>query len=268
MHPLFVPAFLPCQQFSPQTATQNSVGYQNKGFENTSGFNYICNTFKPVDSTKKLTLADITPNASFKNSRIQFLTNKGAAQKVEFDGRQVNAVYVYWREKDDPEEGEGWYLLSDEDGEINQGAKEIEFGDAYCVDNKDGAAANFTFSGAVAGETPKSFSVSGFNYIGNCSPTQIQLADVTPNASFKNSRIQFLTNKGAAKKVEFDGRQVNEVYVYWREKDDPEEGEGWYLLSDEDGEINQGAKGVAAGQAFCVDNKDSGAILTIPDPIN
>ena len=241
-----------------------SVGYQNKGFAN-SGFNYICNTFAPVDSSKSLTLGDIVPNANVKKSSIQFLTSQGTVNKVEFDGKQVGEVYIYWREKDDPEQGEGWYLNADEDGEINQNSRVVALGDSYCVNNKD-TDAMFVYSGAVPGETPKQFTVSGFNYIGNCVPAKIGLGDVTPNSDFKKSSIQFLTSQGTVNKVEFDGKQVGEVYTYWREKDDPEQGEGWYLNADEDGEINQGKRVLEAGESFCVNNKDgSVAILTFPD---
>lgn len=159
-------------------------------------------------------------------------------------------------------------MQSDEDGEINQNARVIELGDAYCINNQDGTAAAVTYSGAVNGELTKELTVSGFNYLGNGSPVTITLSDVTPNASLKKSKIQFLTNQGTVNKVAFKGREVVEIYTYWREKDDPEEGEGWYLQSDEDGEINQGAREIYAGDAFCINNQDGiSATITIPDPL-
>ena len=96
------------------------VGYQNKGFEN-SGYNIAGNTFLPVGkSADQMTLGDIVPNEDFVVSSIQFMTAGGANAKVDFGGKQVKAMYTYWTAEDDPEEGPGWYLDADGDGEVNQ----------------------------------------------------------------------------------------------------------------------------------------------------
>ena len=48
------------------------------------------------------------------------MTSGGANAKVEFNGKQVYAKYVYWPESDKPEQGAGWYLAADGDATINQ----------------------------------------------------------------------------------------------------------------------------------------------------
>ena len=96
------------------------VGYQNKGFEN-SGYNIAGNTFLTIGkAADELTLGDIVPNDEFVNSSIQFMTAGGANAKTTFGGKTVTAKYVYWTAGDDPEEGPGWYLAVDDDGEVNQ----------------------------------------------------------------------------------------------------------------------------------------------------
>ena len=97
-----------------------SVGYQNKGFDNT-GYNIAGNTFLPIGKTPdQMTLGDLVPNDEFVASSIQFMTPGGANAKTTFKGKTVTAKYIYWRADEDPEEGAGWYLDADGDGEVNQ----------------------------------------------------------------------------------------------------------------------------------------------------
>ena len=116
----------------------------------------------------------------------------------------------------------------------------------------------------------KEFTTANFNYIGNCSPVQITLADVTPSDTFVNSSIQFLTSGGATAKVEFNGETYYATYKYWREGDEPEQGAGWYFASDINGDYNQNSRVIEAGEAFCADINltELGASLTIPSPLN
>ena len=80
-----------------------------------SGYNVVGNCL-PAD----LSIGDITVSEDFVNSSIQFMTSGGANAKVEFNGKQVYAKYVYWPESDKPEQGAGWYLAADGDATINQ----------------------------------------------------------------------------------------------------------------------------------------------------
>ena len=62
------------------------------------------------------------------------MTPGGATPRVEFDGSQVAARYVYWADADDTEAGEiGWYLEDDEDATVCQNAVVIEAGQGFLV---------------------------------------------------------------------------------------------------------------------------------------
>ena len=92
------------------------------------------------------------------------------------------------------------------------------------------------------------------------------LGDLVPNDEFVNSRITFMTPGGATPRVSFGGKQVAQSYIYWREDDEPEEGAGWYLVADEDGEVNQNDLVIGAGQGFLVyrNGSETDATITIP----
>ena len=218
-----------------------------------------------------MTLGDIKPNDDFVESSIQFLTPGGATAKVTFNEKTYWATYKYWREDDEPEQGEGWYFADDDNGDYNQNSRVVPFGDAYCVDrNGTESDANLVYAGQVEGAVTKAFTTTHFNYIGNCSPTQITLGDLTPNDTFVESSIQFLTSGGATAKVTFNDKTYWATYKYWREEDEPEQGAGWYFADDENGDYNQNSRVIAAGEAFCVDvnGSETGASITIPDPLN
>ena len=214
-----------------------------------------------------MTLADVKPNDEFVNSSIQFLTTGGATATVQVGGKTQKATYVYWTEDDEPEDGAGWYLKTDDDAEYNQNDRVIPFGDAYCVDRSTGEAdAQLTYAGEVQ-TTPvtKTFAPK-FNYIGNCCPKALTLGDIIPNEDFVNSSIQFLTTGGATATVQVGGKTQKATYVYWTEDDEPEDGAGWYLKTDDDAEYNQNDRLIEAGAAFCVDRStgEPDATLTIP----
>ena len=247
------------------------VGYQNKGFEN-SGYNIAAVPFTPVQGEESaMTLGDLVPNDEFVYSSITFMTPGGATAKTTFGGKQVAQKYVYWAADDDPEEGAGWYLYADEDGETNQNATLLPFGDGFLVQRSATETdANLVYSGAVkTTPTTKGFANSGYNICGNCSPTAITLGDITPNDEFVYSSITFMTPGGATAKTTFGGKQVAQKYVYWAADDDPEEGAGWYLYADEDGETNQNALILEAGEGFLVQRSatETEAKLTIPSAL-
>ena len=245
------------------------VGYQNKGFEN-SGYNIAGNTFLAIGkAADEMTLGDLVPNDEFVNSSIQFMTAGGANAKTTFKGKEVKAKYTYWREEDDPEEGEGWYLADDDDGEIRQNSVLIPMGSGFLVSRMGSESeANLVFSGEVNAEpvTP-SLPNAGYNLVGNCCPADLKLGDIMPNAAFVNSSIQFMTAGGANAKTTFKGKEVKAKYTYWRADDDPEEGPGWYLADDEDGEINQNdLVTIPAGGGFLVSRMGSETTATVTIP--
>ena len=259
--------------FIGRCARIDIVGYQNKGFEN-ARYNISAATFVPVGGSRDtMTLGDIKPSEDFVNSAISFMTPGGATAKVTFQGSQVSATYVYWTEDDEPEAGEaGWYLYDDDDATVNQNGVVIPFGTGFLVNrNSSEVDATLCYAGEVDTEpVTKSFPSARYNIAGNCSPTQITLGDITPNATFVNSAISFMTPGGATAKVMFQGAEVSATYVYWTEDDEPEAGEaGWYLYDDDDATVNQNGVVLAAGQGFLVNRNasETDATLTIPSAL-
>ena len=250
-------------------ASANVVGYQAQSF--VQNMNFRCAAFVPVGTTRAaMTLGDFIPNEDFVNSTIMFLTTGGATARTTFDGATVPERYVYWTADDDPEDGPGWYLYADDDATVNQNDKVVPFGQAFCVTRAGSEAdATLTTAGEVQ-DTPVTLSfVQNMNFVGNCSPVDLTLGDITPNEDFVSSTIMFLTTGGATARTTFDGAQVPERYTYWTADDDPEDGAGWYLYADDDATVNKNSVPVPAGQAFCVTRagSEADATLTIPAAI-
>lgn len=249
----------------------NIVGYQTQGYDRAQ-YNIAAATFIPVaGDAGEMTLASLTPNESFCESQICFLKQNGANAKVEFAGKQVSQTYVYWTEDDEPGAGAGWYLVADEDATINQNNVSLPFGDGFLVyrmGNEPDAA--LTSAGQVNNKpVTKGFSRAQYNICGNCTPVAITLGDITPNADFCESQICFLKQNGANAKVEFDGKQVSQSYVYWTEDDEPSAGAGWYLVADEDATINYNSLVLKAGEGFLVYRmgNEPDAEITIPSAL-
>ena len=220
-----------------------------------------------------MTLGDFAPNASFVNSTISFMTQGGATARVTFGGKQVPASYVYWADADDTEAGEaGWYLVDDDDATVCQNSVNVPFGTGFLVYRSGPETdATLTYAGSVSTDPiTKGFPNAQYNVCGNCSPVDLTLGDITPNASFINSSISFMTQGGATARVTFGGKQVPASYVYWADADDTEAGEvGWYLVDDDDATVCQNAVPIAAGQGFLVyrSGPETAAMLTIPSAL-
>ena len=219
-----------------------------------------------------MTLGDLVPNEDFVYSTIQFMTAGGANAKTTFKGKTVTARYIYWTADDDPEEGAGWYLSDDDDGEINQNDLPLPMGTGFLVSRgAPEADAALVYSGEVNTQ-PVTVGLpnSGYNVIGNCCPKDLTLGDITPNEDFVYSTIQFMTAGGANAKTTFKGKTVTARYIYWLAEDDPEEGPGWYLSDDDDGEINQNdLVTIPAGAGFLVSRgaPETDATVTIPSAL-
>lgn len=244
------------------------VGYQNKGFANAQ-YNITAATFVPVVGDKnEMALGDLVPNEEFVSSAITFMTPGGATPRVEFDGKQVAARYVYWTADDGAEDGAGWYLEADEDATVNQNNVKIPFGNGILL-YRDGSesGATLTYSGAVNTEpVTRGFTTAQYNICGNCTPASITLGDITVNEDFVSSAITFMTQGGATPRVDFGGKQAAARYVYWTADDGAEDGAGWYLEADEDATVNQNSLTIAAGEGFLVyrDGSEVDATITIP----
>ncbi len=119
------------------------------------------------------------------------MTAGGANAKTTFKGKTVTARYIYWLAEDDPEEGPGWYLSDDEDGEINQNSLPLPMGTGFLVSrNSAEADAQLVYSGEVNSQpVTVDLPSSGYNVIGNCCPKDLTLGDITPNEDFVYSTI-------------------------------------------------------------------------------
>ena len=215
-----------------------------------------------------MTLGDIKVNDDFISSKIVFMTTGGATAKTTFEEKTVSQEYVYWTADDGADGGAGWYLSKDGDGTVNQNGVELPMGSGFLVSRMDSEAdAALVYSGEVkATPITKDFPNSGFSLVGNCSPTEITLGDITPNEDFVSSKIVFMTTGGATAKTTFAGKTVSQEYVYWTADDDAVGGAGWYLSKDGDGESNFNSIPLAAGEGFMVSRMDSEADATITIP--
>ena len=235
--------------------------------------NWTCNTFVPVGKTT-ITLGDIKVTDGFVNSAVTFLQPSGLTKTIYCEGlgKTVNEQYVYWFAEDDPEQGEGWYFKADVDGEFNQNAREIALGEAYYVQGTSKEIGeSLIFAGEVPGEATLEVTTAQMNWFGNCSPTKITLGEITVSDGFVNSAVTFLQPSGLTKTVYSEGlgKTVNEQYVYWFAEDDPEQGAGWYFKADVDGEFNQNAREIEAGEGFYVQgtSKEIGESIVIPSAL-
>ena len=235
--------------------------------------NWTCNTFKPVTGST-LTLGDIKATDGFVSSAITFLQPNGLVKTVYSEGlgKTVNEQYVYWFAEDDPEQGEGWYFKADDDGEYNQNSRVIALGEGYYVQGASSEIGEaLIFSGEVPGATTLEITSAQMNWFGNCSPTKITLGDITVSDGVVSSAITFLQPSGLVKTVYSEGlgKTVNEQYVYWFAEDDPEEGAGWYFKADDDGEFNQNAREIEAGEGFYIQGASSeiGESIVIPSAL-
>ena len=217
-----------------------------------------------------MTLGDIAASEDFVNSKIVFMTTGGATARTTFDGKTVAQEYVYWTEED-AEDGAGWYLVKDEDATVNCNDVALPLGDGFLVNRTPTEAdATLLYSGEVySSPVTKEFTVSGYTPVGNCSPTQITLGDITCSEDFVNSKIAFMTSGGATARTTFNGKTVAKEYVYWTDED-AEDGAGWYLAKDEDATVNCNDTVILqAGEGFLVNctPTEIGESITIPSAL-
>ena len=97
------------------------------------------------------------------------------------------------------------------------------------------------------------------------------LGDIKVTDGFVSSAITFLQPSGLTKEVYSEDleKTVREQYVYWFEEDEPEQGAGWYFKADVDGEYNQNAREIEAGEGFYVQGVSSeiGESIVIPSAL-
>ena len=206
------------------------VGYQDKAAAK-EGWNLICGTFEKVDGSA-LTLADAKPNTAFSwmnYDSIQFLDDGGGTRMRE-DG--LPAMYTYFTELDGAP-ADGWYQIDQATmmGEFVLAEDEdFSYGAGAVIQTAD-KAGGFMFSGAVHKGAPTIIAAKeGWNIIGNPTPCNLTLSDVTPNETFSwmnYDSIQFLDDGGGTRVRELDGLPA--MYAYFTELDGAP-ADGWYQI--------------------------------------
>ena len=227
-------------------------------------------TFERVDG-KPMTLGDIkAENIGFGNTELQLLNSDGAnlvlPEDPDFPGTFASFIYMS-EEEADGEFTVGWYLSEDQDAEHPKNDFELPFGQGFCMDRGDAGAA-LVYSGNVRGSDKPITLDTHFNYIGNCSPTDLTLGEISAvNVGFGNTELQFLNKDGANMVLpddpDFPGAFASFIYMS-EEEADGEFTVGWYLSEDQDAEHPKNDFPVKAGQGFCVDRGDAGAQIVIP----
>ena len=209
----------------------NVVGYQNKVI-NKQGFNYVGGTFERVDG-ETLSLADVSKNDQFTcdNPDLLFFLDDGGGTRVRKDG--YLAQYSYFTKADYDAPADGWYvydaiandgtwLAPEEEDDFSYGA-----GAVVTTINKEAA---LIFSGAVHKGAPTIIiSKIGFNFVGNPTPCDLTLSDVTPNDIFTcdNPDLLFFLDDGGGTKVRKDGYLSQ--YSYFTKDGFDAPADGWYI---------------------------------------
>lgn len=250
----------------------NVVGYQNKDLG--ENFNYTCPTFQAV-SSGSMKLGDIGVNDSniFISSKIEFLTSDGANAKVTDPAfGEVFESYVYWPAAYTTANVSGWYLVDDANAEYPKNDRVIAFGEGFCLTLAAGEeGAKLVYSGAVAQESTTKELGDNFNYLGNCSPVDITIGDLTVNDEiFISSMVEFLANNGANATVQdANFGEVYESYVYWPAEYTVANVAGWYLAADSNAEYPKNDRVIKAGEAFCVTHAagEDGAMIVLPSAL-
>ena len=230
--------------------SNNTVGYQEKDI---GAFNLTLTTFAKMGGNA--VLGDIKPNAAFiaAPGTIQTFTSAGKAGPVYIYVNDPEMLEVFEAE-------EGWYLF--EDGELTdcKNTTELPFATGF-VAKSSGAGSALTYAGEVKATTTE-IPVAAFSLTGNCSPADITLQNLVPNAAFIASAgtVQPFTSAGKA----------GPVYIYVNDEEMLEvfeAQEGWYLF--EDGELTDCKNSVplASGEAFVSKSSGSGATLSVPSAL-
>lgn len=240
------------------------VGYQNKAARK-EGFNLICATFKSVDgSPLNLNCAKPGSGFSWENGDTIMFLDHGGGTRVREDG--YKAMYTYFTEGDGAP-SDGWYQYdaATEAGDFLaiEAADDFSYGAGAVVQASE-TTANIVFSGAVA-KGPQTIIAAkeGFNIIGNPTPVNLTLFDITPSSGFSwenGDTIMFLDHGGGTY-VREDG--YKSMYTYFTEGDGAP-ADGWYQYdaATESGEFlapEEAENDLQAGDAFVAQTSETTA---------
>ena len=203
---------------------------------------------------------------------------------AEYEGS--DAAFLFYTEEDAETYGgePGWYLADDWDYSLFL-MDDVTFniGQSFILDAGD-ESLKLTFSGEVSkgdeGEISLPNSYGDFNFLGNVTPVDLTLGDITLcNVVSGNSTIQFFNAKGVTAQVtkemigeeafaEYEGSDA--AFLFYTEEDAETYGgePGWYLADDWDYSLFlMNDVKISAGQGFILDAGDEGLTIQIPAAI-
>jgi len=210
------------------------VGYQTK--DTVVGFNFVIPTFAPVNGT--------ATGVNIQDIKIEGATDWADNIQVLDAGGAAIAGYFYATAEESGLEADGW--LSEDLGSLADVT--LQPGQSILINTED--TAKITFAGAVSTEDTVVETVVGFNFVGNNTPTSLNIQDITiEGATDWADNIQILDEGGAA----IAG------YFYATAEESGLEADGW--LSEDLGSLAEVT--LEAGQGILV-NTEAEAIVTIP----
>ena len=272
-----------CGTAVADVTSANVVGYANRDLVR-SEFNYCVANFLPMGKDKEeMTMGDLKFNANFKNSEIQILEDGGNTMTldweeyplIENDGGELWAIFDYIPADSAGAGGEGWYLAQDGDLAYNMNEWLIPFGWQFVIDCTD-RNSQIIGNGEVDRENEEfSLERSVFNYLGNCTPSELTLGDLILGANFKNSEIQILEDGGNTMSldweefplIEQDGGELWAIFDYIPADSAGAGGAGWYLAQDADLAYNMNEWIIASGDGFVIDCTDRNSSIIVPSAL-
>lgn len=254
-------------------SSANVVGYLNKEVT-PNEWNLSCSTFQTVGD-KVATLGDITANDlfAFAADTLQTLNgNGGTLANYTFLSANVAPDYAEYGLS------EGWYDYDElmawdwaSEAPAKKNSVELPFGTMFILQSaNDGAA--LVYSGEVLPTDKEFLIISGvWNMLGNATPVDLTLGDITANDifAFAADTIQTLNGNGGtlANYTYLSPTFVPDYEMYglkagWYDYDDLM---AWDWASEAPAQKNNVA--IPAGYGFIVQSANDGASITIPSPL-
>ena len=216
--------------FSGFPASTSVVGYQNK--ETVTGFNFVIPSFAAVGGG----------TVNIQDIKITGATDWSDSIQILDEGGSTIATYFYATAEQSGAEADGWL-----DDSLALADVTLEPGQSILIDTAD--SATLTFAGQVATSDTVVETVAGFNFIGNNTPSPLNIQDITiVGATDWSDSIQILD----------EGGSTIATYFYATAEQSGAEADGWL-----DDSLALADVTLEPGQGILVDTADT-AEITIP----
>ena len=200
--------------------------------------------------------------------------------KMETDGEggyDANLTYTYrhYKRTSPPQDkGLGWYVKTSTSSRVTDDIT-IKNGEGLSINNRAGKNIKLQFSGAVT-LTGRSFRVgTGFSLVGNLTPVDVKLNDVTIlNADGTPWDVASTTETACnITKMATDGEggydaDLTYTYRHYKRTSPPQDkGLGWYVKTSTSNRVTDDII-IPAGEAVSINNKSGADIIVLfPSPI-